>query len=213
MRNNRRIGPLLAWATAAVIGLGIAGAASAWASPAAAVPAGTGADTGTMAASQPPSGRHPARGGLLAKRLGGRLGAVQHGELVVRTRDGFKTVEVQRGTVTAATATSLTVRSADGYTAAYPISATTRVRVNGHQADATSLRKGQTVGVLAEKQAGGLSTLFVRAFDPGRAPAHGRGMRPRSGGGGSAGSGRPSPSPTSLVRPGSLSGAGAAVLT
>ncbi|HET8680758.1 MAG TPA: hypothetical protein VFM54_02610 [Micromonosporaceae bacterium] len=42
---------------------------------------------------------------------------VLHGEAVVQARDGTtRTVVVQRGTVTAIDATTLTVRSADGYT-------------------------------------------------------------------------------------------------
>jgi hypothetical protein len=39
-----------------------------------------------------------------------------HGEVVVQTKDGTKTVLVQRGTVTAISDTSVTVKSSDGYT-------------------------------------------------------------------------------------------------
>ena len=40
---------------------------------------------------------------------------VEHGEVVVQTKDGDKTVDVQRGTITAITASSITVKSADGF--------------------------------------------------------------------------------------------------
>ena len=41
---------------------------------------------------------------------------VEHGEMVVKTKDGDKTIDVQRGTVTAITATTVTVKSTDGFT-------------------------------------------------------------------------------------------------
>jgi hypothetical protein len=41
---------------------------------------------------------------------------LEHGQATVQTDEGTKTVVVQRGSVTAITATSVTVKSADGYT-------------------------------------------------------------------------------------------------
>jgi hypothetical protein len=58
-------------------------------------------------------------------------GRVTHGEFVVRTKSGFATAFVQQGDVTAATATSVTVKSADGYTKTYAISGDTMVTPKG----------------------------------------------------------------------------------
>jgi hypothetical protein len=70
-----------------------------------------------------------AGGGGLAELLRGAqaLGAVQHGEFTVNGTDGKATVmTVQRGTVTAVSATSLSVKSADGFTATYKLDDATR---------------------------------------------------------------------------------------
>jgi hypothetical protein len=56
--------------------------------------------------------------------LGGR---VLHGEATVRTATGYKTVVFQAGEVTAVTPTSITVKSADGFSATYSVSPATVV--------------------------------------------------------------------------------------
>ena len=61
-----------------------------------------------------------------------------HGEAVVQTDEGTKTVVVQRGTVTAVNATTLTVKSADGFTLTLT-------------ASPSALTAGITVGVAGEK--------------------------------------------------------------
>lgn len=78
----------------------------------------------------------------------GQLGGVQHGELTVTGSDGKAVVmTVQRGTVTAASATSLSVRSDDGYAQTYAVNAATRVR----GISATQPQKDDQVVVLARK--------------------------------------------------------------
>ena len=82
-------------------------------------------------------------GGLL-----GRLGNVQHGELTVTGSDGKAVVmTVQRGAVTAASATSVSVRSADGFSQTYAVNTATRVTGGS----AAALEKGDQVLVLARK--------------------------------------------------------------
>ena len=78
----------------------------------------------------------------------GRLGRVQHGELTVTGSDGKPVVmTVQRGTVTAASTTSVSVRSDDGYTQTYAVNSSTRVR----GAASTQPQKDDQVVVLARK--------------------------------------------------------------
>jgi hypothetical protein len=71
------------------------------------------------------------RGHQFGKRFGGplrKLGSVLHGEFVVPGSDGtFQTVHVQRGNVTAVSATSITVKSEDGFTKSYTVNPETLV--------------------------------------------------------------------------------------
>lgn len=77
-----------------------------------------------------------------------------HGTVTVRTRKGFKTVKVQRGTVTSASATRLTVTSPDKVTQTYTMNADTRVRLNKQQSDRSHVAKGQHAYVITSPQAG-----------------------------------------------------------
>jgi hypothetical protein len=78
-----------------------------------------------------------------------RLGGVEHGEFTVTGADGKAVVmTVQRGAVTAASATSLAVRSDDGFAQTYVVNAATRV-LRGAAAD---LAAGDDVVVVARKE-------------------------------------------------------------
>lgn len=81
---------------------------------------------------------------------------------------------VQNGTVTAVSATSLSVKSSDGYTATYVVNATTRVAA--HASGITSLKKGDTVSVLATKSGSTLTAVRVGARPDG--PPRQRGTAP-----------------------------------
>ncbi len=86
------------------------------------------------------------------------LGTVQHGEFTVRGADGKDVVvTLQRGSVTSASATSLAVRSADGFTATYAVNADTRVQ----GAAGSTPASGARVLVLARKDS--KAALLVRA--------------------------------------------------
>ena len=87
-------------------------------------------------------------GPLGGGRLGGALGTVQHGEVTVRDSSGAAVVmTMQRGTVTASSASSLSVKSADGFTATYSVDSTTR-------GASGALAKGDVVLVVAKKSGG-----------------------------------------------------------
>jgi hypothetical protein len=74
-----------------------------------------------------------------------------HGEAVVQTDDGTKTVDVQRGTVTAVDATSMTVKSADGFTLTWTFGDGIKVVKDRAQASTSALTVGTTVGVAGER--------------------------------------------------------------
>jgi len=203
MRNNRKIGATTAWAAAAVIGIGIAGGAAWAASTNTAAPTKGVAATADAATTPSPSAPSAQDKADRRARLGahgplGRWDRVQHGEAVVKTKDGYRTVVFQRGTITAVSGSSLTVRSADGYTGAFPLSADTRVRLDRAKSEIGALKVGQSVGVAAVKQDNKLDTKLVRAFSPGKEPGAGGTQR--------RGSGQKTPEATPSASPGSFDG-------
>jgi hypothetical protein len=85
------------------------------------------------------------RGGFGGLGFGG---SVQHGQFVIRKANGTEeTVDVQRGTVTAVSSTSITVKSTDGYTATYAVSSDTVV--DAESAGIGSVKTSDTVDVEA----------------------------------------------------------------
>src|SRR5947209_15949237 len=81
-----------------------------------------GASSGTAAGT---AKDHPA---LRLRRTLGRH--VEHGEVVVATKQGDRTVDVQRGTITAIDDHSVTVKSADGFTQTWVFGTPLRVIQN-----------------------------------------------------------------------------------
>lgn len=92
------------------------------------------------------------------------LATALHGEVTL-AGDNHRVVVFQRGPVQQASATRLTLKSADGYTATYAISADTRVRKNGEKATAADLKAGDRLLVVATKDGGTLKALRVKAID------------------------------------------------
>lgn len=71
-----------------------------------------------------------------------------HGEFVVPNADGgYQTIATQRGEVTAVSPTSITVRSEDGYSATYVVTADTLV--NAARDGISTISNGDTVHVVA----------------------------------------------------------------
>ncbi len=149
---------VVAWTAAAVLGVALA------AGVAQAKTGGSGAQPAAAAAAAAPKAADADRRRGPLDRLGHRA---LHAEAVVRTKHGgFATVDVQKGLVTAVSTTSLTVRSADGFTATYVRTAATRVRAGKPAAGATTpvtpLAAGQSVEVLATRADGQLTARAVR---------------------------------------------------
>lgn len=140
----------VALVTGASVGLALGGAGIAYA-----------ASSGTSTTPQPSTGapnaspgghaRHPGRhatGGFGA--LGGR---VLHGQATVRTPGGVdKTVEMQAGTASGVSATSITVKSSDGYSHTYTVTAATVV--DSQAGGISTVAGGDTVRVIATPENG-----------------------------------------------------------
>ena len=100
-------------------------------------------------ASADPTKKHPGARALRLRR--GLARNVEHGEVVVQTKDGEKTVDVQRGTVTAITDTSVTVKSADGFTQTWVFGTPFHVIEHRTTIQATAVAVGAKVGVAGAK--------------------------------------------------------------
>jgi hypothetical protein len=92
--------------------------------------------------------------------LGGPRGAL-HGELVVPQEDGTgtRTITVQSGSVTAVSATRLTVRSTDGFDATYVVGSSTRLAAGGQALSAVKV--GHEVVVVATRNGSTLTAIRV----------------------------------------------------
>ncbi len=85
--------------------------------PGADLPAAVEASADPNPSTTPGSGQERSRPGVRPRRLNRVLlrRNTLHGEVVVQTKDGTRTILVQRGEVTAVTDTTMTVESTDGY--------------------------------------------------------------------------------------------------
>lgn len=112
---------------------------------------GTGSSTPTTltAATTPTSGASAPAGGAAKHKHGGLLARVEHGSVTVKTKTGTEVIDLQRGTVTAVSPTSITVKSADGFTATYVVDSSTKVRKTGQQSAIGNVANGDNVAIAA----------------------------------------------------------------
>ncbi len=113
----------------------------------------SGVETGAVAPAPAPSstvdkrdrapGRHRARVLLRKNTL--------HGEVVVQTKDGTRTVVVQRGTITAIDDRTVTVRSTDGFTLTWTYGSPLHVVEHRTTIQPNQLAVGAEVGVAGVK--------------------------------------------------------------
>jgi hypothetical protein len=168
MLGNRRLPgrPLIlaGVAVAALLaGAGVAMAATSGspASGAAASPAG-----GTAATPSPsarPAFPHQGRPGGFGFAFGGPFGAV-HGQFVVpRSGGGYQTIDTQRGSVTAVSAASITVKSADGFTKTYQVVSSTNV--DAQRGGISSVKAGHQVAVTATVSGGTATAVSILDFN------------------------------------------------
>jgi hypothetical protein len=98
------------------------------------------------ASASPGQGKHPHLRRLAIRRLALR-GHVEHGQVTVETKDGDKTIDVQRGTVTAITSGTMTVKSTDGFTMTWNISGPLTIIEHRTKVQPGAITPGETVGV------------------------------------------------------------------
>jgi hypothetical protein len=184
---SRRIGTGVAVAAIGIAALGVAGATYAAASDPSPSPSGSGPGygmpglpggdrdgDGPQGYGQPGQGM-PGAPGKDGGRHGGfgmrGMGMGIHGSFVVKdpSGDGYVTVLMQRGVVTAVSSTSITVKSEDGYSKTYAVDADTKVNRGGAIAD---IKADADVVVMA-KESGSTATAtriadtaaFGKGFD------------------------------------------------
>jgi hypothetical protein len=185
--------PYLLAAVAVVALLGGAGAALA--STGSGSPAGSPSAVAASPAPSPtptmPPGTGPGRprfhrfgaGGI---GFGGLFGAV-HGQLVVpKSGGGYQTVDVQNGQVTAVSTTSITLKSADGFSKSYAVTGSTIV--DAQRDGIGSVKVGNQVALLATVSGSTATATSITDLTllPQRHPGFGYG-RPKSGSSGGSG--------------------------
>ncbi len=97
-------------------------------------------------------------GGALGQ--GGMFGAI-HGQYVApKSGGGYQTIDFQNGKVTAVSSTSITLRSADGYTRSYVVNGSTTV--NAQRGGISSIKTGNQVSVQATVSGGTATAASIQ---------------------------------------------------
>ena len=74
-----------------------------------------------------------------------------HGEITVQSKSGPKTIVVQRGSVTAVSGNSVTVKSTDGYTLTWTLDGKVRIVQDKKKVETSALKAGEQIGVAGTK--------------------------------------------------------------
>ena len=140
-------------------GAGVAMAATSGSPASGAAAASPGGTAATPSPSARPAFPHQGRPGGFGSAFGGPFGAV-HGQFVVpKSGGGYQTVDTQRGSVTAVSATSITVKSADGFTKTYQVVSSTNV--DARRGGIGSVKTGHQVAVTATVSGGTATAVSV----------------------------------------------------
>ncbi len=107
------------------------------------------APTPTSSTTTPSATAAPAK----AKHHRALLGRVSHGELTLGGKNQ-RVVDVQRGQVQSISATSVSVKSDDGFTATYTVDTKTKIRKGGKASAVGDVHNGDTVVIVATKANG-----------------------------------------------------------
>jgi hypothetical protein len=102
-----------------------------------------------------------------ARKFGrlGKLGSrVVHGDLKIKTPNGFANVKIDAGTVTAvdANAHTITIRRADGQTVSVTATDKTRVRKEGQKATFADIANGDLVQIIQIDRGDGFIVALIR---------------------------------------------------
>jgi hypothetical protein len=126
------------------------------------------ADTSTTPAPPPSSAPAHPKPAHPKKRHPGMLARVEHGQFTLNGKK-HRTIDLQRGKVQAITPTSVTVQSADGFTATYTVNGNTKVRKDKKPSTIGQVVAGDRVTVTADVH--GPAATADRIGDSGPAPA------------------------------------------
>lgn len=97
--------------------------------------------------------------------MGGAGGRVMHGDVTVKDENDEATqARIQSGTIESASATSITVKSEDGYTSTWILNADTKVHRDRSDATATDLKQGDFVSVRGPLSGDTATAKSVRAL-------------------------------------------------
>jgi hypothetical protein len=96
-----------------------------------------------------------------------RLGRVMRGDVTVLKRDGSTmTVHFERGEITAASGTSVTLKGVDGTSTTFAIGTGTRIRAQRQAASADALEVGDFAMALGTRSGSGYDALLIRVRVP-----------------------------------------------
>ena len=84
-----------------------------------------------------------------------------HGEMTVQGKDGVRTVVVQRGTVTAVDAETLSVKSSDGFALTWTLGDKLKVVQDKKKVEASAVKVGAAVGVAGAKDGAATTARLV----------------------------------------------------
>jgi len=154
-------------------GAGVAMAATSGSSTSGAAASPAGGVAATPSPSARPTFPHQGRpgGSGFGFGFGGAFGAV-HGQFVVpKSGGGYQTIDTQRGSVTAVSATSITIKSADRFTKTYRVVSSTNV--DAQRDGIGTVKTGHQVAVTATVN--GSTATAVSILDLTLLPTHGPG--------------------------------------
>lgn len=147
---------IAAGATTIALAGGI-GAGIAWADPSSPAPTAPATTASPTPGQAPKADRQAKKAGKLHRPL---LARAQHGEVTLGGKN-TRVVDFQRGTVEQVSATSITVRSKDGFSATYVVDAKTEVRVAKKLVAIGDVHTADRVRVVAVKDGSTLSAKRI----------------------------------------------------
>jgi hypothetical protein len=125
----------------------------------------------TILAAPAPATSEALDGSLALSNQPGSLGRLMRGDVTVLKGDGSTmTVHFERGRISAASATSVTLSGADGTSVTFALASSTRIRVDRKAASADALKVGEFALALGTPAGAGYDALLVRV--PTRQPAN-----------------------------------------
>ena len=115
----------------------------------------------------------PATGPAARVVLRGIVRRTVSADLTLKTKTGYRTIRYERGQVTSVGDASLTVKTADGVSTTFAVTAQTRLRAAGKAITLSQLHAGDRAMVFATEQNGSFTAYLVRCVHaaPTTAPA------------------------------------------